>query len=158
MAAKVLGQLEALAAPHLADGERVLGGVRVNKKGTVRRAALFGGIGGVVGGALSHNATTAGTKAQAVVGLPPAAQMALAVTDHRLLVFSRSAMSGKPKDLLMSVPIDHVVGVALEPAKLVPKLTMEFADGNAVEFEAIKLDKPEDFAAALHALIARRTA
>jgi hypothetical protein len=154
MAAKVVAQIQALAEPQLEAGEQFLGGVRVNQKGMTTGAAL----GGLVGAAVAHRAAKGQREAQRAAGLPALTQMAFGLTDRRVLIFSRSAMSGKPKAFVAALALDDVVGIDFEPAMLLPKLSISFHDGNVARFEAVRIDEPEAFANALRDALAKRAA
>jgi len=153
---KIVQQLVALSEEHLEAGEGVVAGVRVNQKGA-SRAAAGGAVGGLLGAAVAHKMTKGGREAQAAAGFPPNAQLAFALTDRRLLVFDRGAMSGRPKRFLTSMPLSDIVSVRYEPAKLVPRIHLGLASGAEVGFEAVRLDDPEHFAAALDAALAPAT-
>ncbi len=153
--AKTVDVLKSLCEPHLEPGEEFLGGTRVNQKGMAKAAAGFG-IGGAIGGGIAAAATSKNRAAQTDAGFPTTPQLAFGLTDRRLLVFNRSVMSGKPKDLLASVALAEIASSHFEPAKLVPKLHLVLTSGAEVGFEAIKLDKPEEFAAILGQLLALR--
>jgi len=48
----------------------------------------------------------------------------LGLTNKRIIVFKRSAFSGKPKSILGSIPISQVKDVGFEPGTLGDKITL----------------------------------
>ncbi|HYO60479.1 MAG TPA: hypothetical protein VEU29_01110 [Actinomycetota bacterium] len=133
---------------QLRPGEKVLGAIRTQPRGTV----MGTGIGGLVGAAVAQK--QAG-KARAAAGEGstaaswPAAKFALSVTDQRLAAFSFSAM-GKPKDLKAETPLDQVVSIEQGNAKITKSVVVSFADGSGIELECGKLEKVDDFISAFN--------
>jgi len=143
-------KLAPVANPHLQQGEVLLAAVRGMSKGATK--GIVGGTAGMVaGGALgailggrAGNDDRAAGEAQArdagLGDLPP--QLALGLTDRRLLVFSRSAVSGKAKDLVGEIPRDRIAEIeGKDLGKLSPnRLTVHLTDGTAVDFEVVRID------------------
>ena len=150
---KIFDLMTDLAGPELKSGERALGAVRVHPRG---HAKLMGAaaVGGLVGMAIAKKLNKNQPDALEAVGFPTARQMALGLTNKRILVWECSSWSGKPKKLLGAMPVEAVRGVDHAPATMGDHLTLQLADGGTIEFEAAKLDKAATFVAALQARIA----
>ncbi|MDJ0924102.1 MAG: hypothetical protein QNJ77_06025 [Acidimicrobiia bacterium] len=140
---------------ELYAGEQVEAGTVVQPVGTLGRQVGFG-VGGVVGaiaaekfGANGEGATPDGG------GLAtqfPSAQSVLGVSAQRLMAFAHGPMSGKPKEMLTQLPLDHVVGMTVDKKKMSYALTIDFADGSSVSYEAVKMAKPVEFVQAFERL------
>jgi hypothetical protein len=151
--AKTIDVVAKLAAPHLAAGETVHEAVRVNLAGTVAATAA-GALGGAVGAVIADKAATPGRESATEAGFPTDRQQALAVTDQRILVFRRSALSGKPKDLVGEVPLAAVAGIEHQPGRMGDTLRFTMASGHQTQFECVKVDRGAEFAQAVAARIA----
>jgi hypothetical protein len=150
--------LEAEAAPHLEPGERIVAGARVNQRGRTVGTGLNGGIGGRAGAVVGQRLVRPGGAARAPVGFPATTQMALALTDRRLMVFARGSVTGRPKDYLASLRLDEIADVEYVPGRIVPHLVLRLANGTRVELEALRIDAPEELAQALQEALRRRVA
>ncbi len=119
------------------NGEAVLAACTTNPKGTMTRM-----VAKELGGVLAAVAADRGpSEAPAEAGLAdrfPAGQHYLVLTDRRLLVYSVSTMSGKPKELKAEWSRDELAGIATEPGKLAVPMSIAFADGTAVQIEAAR--------------------
>lgn len=144
----------------LEEGETVLAGTFVQPPGAIRRQVAFGAIGGVVGAVVGDKlaqkraAETPTADEGIVVDIPPG-KAVLGITDRRFLVFGHSTMSGKPKGLNASIPLDQVAAVTHESGKLTGKLLVTFADGTSIDFDVVKTAKPGPFVEAFHAATGR---
>lgn len=108
--------------------------------------------GGVVGSMISKaNGSEPLRSDTGLASLFPEVQMWVGLSNQRLLVWSHSTLSGKPKKLIHEVPSADVVSVTLDPQKAVHAFVIEFFDGTGRLFEAPKLlnDAPA-FAATLN--------
>jgi hypothetical protein len=147
-------------ADDLEAGETVLAGTFVQPPGAIRRQVAFGAIGGVVGAVVGDKLAQkrAGETPTAdegiVVDIPPG-KAVLGITDRRFLVFGHSTMSGKPKGLNASIPLDQVAGITHESGKLTGKLLVSFADGTSIDFDVVKTAKPGPFVEAFHTATGR---
>jgi hypothetical protein len=81
---------------------------------------IAGVAGMVVGNAMAEKrAAESQTEQQGTVLDSPAGKAVLGITDRRFLVLGHSTMSGKPKGLNGSVPLDQVASIEFEVAKSV---------------------------------------
>jgi hypothetical protein len=144
-------KLQKAASPVLEPGEVLEAGVRAMSGGATARI-VGGAAGSVVGGAAGALAASAivsassspGEAATAAAGLgalPP--QVAVGLTDRRLLIFKRGGISGAAKGLVATIDRAGIAAVDGEDSgsKLMPdRLTVTLIDGRAVDFEVVKLD------------------
>ncbi|MEX1207580.1 MAG: hypothetical protein WEE36_03105 [Acidimicrobiia bacterium] len=143
-------KLAAVAEAVLQPDEALLAGVRGMSKGSTKHI-VGGAAGGVAGGAIGAVVGQRVGKAEREEGadqlagaglptLPP--QLALGLTHKRLLIFSRSTVSGKAKDLVAEIPRDRIARIEGEDkGKLAPnRLTVHLKDGASVDFEIVRLD------------------
>ena len=135
-------KLQKAAGDVLRPGERVLGAIRTQPRGTAMGAA--GGIvGAVATGHQGSKARAAATEGSLAASLP-VSRFALGLTNERMLAFNYTAL-GKPKDLQVEVPLGDVVDVARGAAKVTNSVVVSFSDGSAIELETAKLEKVGDF-------------
>jgi hypothetical protein len=139
-------KLEKAAGGVLRPGERVLGAIRTQPRGTVTGTAVGGLIGAAVADRQAKKAR-AGMSEGSIAASWPSGKLAFGVTDQRVLAFNFSAM-GKPKDLKAEIPLDQVSDIRQGKAKITKAVQVEFADGSAIELECGKLEKVDDFIAA----------
>ena len=78
-------------------------------------------------------------------GIPFAQSMALGVTNERILIWNRSAWTGKAKNFLGEIPLSDINSVDFEKGRLGDLLHFELADGKTLDLESVKIDKGEDF-------------
>lgn len=143
-------KLADVAGPVLQADEMLLAGVRGMSKGSTKH--IVGGaagatVGGAVGALIGQRAGTAereaGADQLAEAGLPTLPpQIALGLTHKRLLIFSRSTVSGKAKDLVAEIHRDSIASIDGEAqGKLAPnRLTVHLKNGAAIDFEVVRLD------------------
>jgi hypothetical protein len=142
-------KLEKAASGVLRPGERLLGAIRTQPRGTVTATAA----GGLIGTAVADRQAK---KARAEMGEGtiaaawPSGKLAFGLTDQRVLAFNYTAM-GKPKDLQTEIPLAQVADIRLGKAKITKAVQVEFTDGSAIELECGKLEKVDDFIAAFKA-------
>jgi hypothetical protein len=156
--AKLIEVAAQIVGPHLESGETLVDSVRVSRKGTAKRTAAVGAVGGLIGVAIAQKADRAGREQAAAAGFPELQSMTLVLTDRRVFVCKNSAMANKPKDVVMVVPIHEIVSVRYEAGKLVPKIFVGLSHGVEIELEAARIDNPSSFAAALDARVTSRAA
>ena len=105
------------------------------KGGSVRRAAggLFGIAGVLIAGAAAR-------RGQAPGGVPLPTNIALGLTDRRLLIFQLSETAEKVTALTHSVPLAHIVGAACEVGRTlgikVAYIYVALSDGSKIAVEA----------------------
>ena len=97
--AKITKVLTKLASGHLAADEELLIGLRVNLKGTALGVGLSG-IGGVLGAIAGSKTLKKGQDQAEAAGIQFTQQMALGLTPGRIILWSRSTLSGKPKEII----------------------------------------------------------
>ena len=151
--AKITKVLQKLSSEALADGEEIRIGLRVNLKGTALGVGLSAGLGGVLGAVVGSKKLNEGIEQAKESGIPFSQQMALGLTDSRIIVWSRSQMSGKPKEIIGEIPLTDIGGVTFEKGKMGDLIGLKFSDDKILELESIKVDKGEDFTKALEASI-----
>jgi hypothetical protein len=120
-------------------GESVVAAARCLPLGSAKRRAAGGLLFGVLG------VLAAGSTAQsgpAVFGQALPTNLAVAVTNRRLLVFRLSEVTGKVAELTHSVPFAQVVDVRFEIGRSVGMkavyLTISFADGSTASLEVVR--------------------
>ncbi len=86
-----------LAGERLEAGEEMMVGLRVNLKGTALGVGLAAGAAGMAGLALGSAVMEAGQEQAHQAGIAFSQQMALGLTDQRIILWERSALSDKPK-------------------------------------------------------------
>ena len=127
----------------LRTGEEPLAVVRAMKPGQLKRSAVAGGIGGLVGAALAHKLDKA-SEAAGVVELP---RMVLALTGERMLVFTQSALTAKAKELRFEFPVADFAAVEAGEGKVlgmkVVPLAFQLRDGDTFAVEVPFVDRAE---------------
>ncbi len=150
---KITKTLVKLVTGHLRPGEELLVGLRVNLKGTALGVGLSAGAAGVAGLALGSGIMGEGQEQARDSGIPFSQQMALGLSNQRIIVWSRSAFSGRPKKILGQIPLSEINGVTFEPGMLGDMLTLELQQDRILELESVKVDKGEEFANQLTTLL-----
>ena len=156
--AKLIDAATLVVAPLLEPGETIVDSVRVSRKGTAKRTATVGAVGGLIGVAIAQKIDKAGREQVEAAGFPDLQSMTLALTDRRVFVCKNSTMANKPKEVVMTVPLSEIVSVRYEPGKLVPKIFVALSHGVEIELEAARIDGPAQFASALDARVTQRAA
>ncbi|MCH8902967.1 MAG: hypothetical protein IIA45_03520 [Bacteroidetes bacterium] len=77
----------------------------------------------------------------------------MGLSSERVLLWSRSSWTGRPKDFLGHIPLTDISTARFEAGRLGDKLFLEFNKGNTLELESVKIDKGEDFVNQLQALL-----
>jgi hypothetical protein len=139
-------KLQKKAGEVLRGDERLLGAVRVQPRGATTGRAVGGLIGGAVAGRQAAKAQ-ANAAEGSLARRWPQGQVALGLTDQRLLAFNYTAL-GKPKDLVAEFPLDQVASVQMDKKKVANALEFGFADGSGIVVECGKLEKTGDFISA----------
>ncbi len=130
--------------------ETVTGALFVQPSGNMA-SAIGMGVGGVVGSIVAGATHTDLSTSDGVAAQIPSKNVVLALTATKMLVFGHSQLSGKPKGLETTIPVDRVKKMALEPGKVSSKLAVVFDDDSVKVFEAPKLGNPEAFVTAFQA-------
>lgn len=132
----------------LETDEEVLATLLFGPHGSIKRQAVAGGVGSVLGTAglvAARNSADKKSVAQAVAerdgetlaGTFWAGFGLITITSSRILVFSRSdAVSKKPTDLVAVYQRGAITGVSTEKKFMKRDLTMTFADGSDLVLDA----------------------
>ncbi|MCP3976892.1 MAG: hypothetical protein GY720_20590 [bacterium] len=125
-------------------GEELLATLLAAPAGSIKKAAIAGGIGGQLGAAGTNAGMRSGSQAarreqrsqqdgQTFAGTFPITFMLLTITDRRLLVFERgSVTSKKPERLVAAYPRDVLISAETAKGFMNRKLTLSFSDGSHV--------------------------
>jgi hypothetical protein len=143
-------KLAKVAADVVGPGEALLAGSRAMSKGSTKGiiagatgAVAGGAVGMAIGASIAKEGVEEGRAQAGAAGIDHAPQIAIGLTDRRLLIWKRGGLSGKPKDLIGEIPLDLVGSIDGEDSgsKLKPdRLTVHLTDGAEVEFEIVKAD------------------
>lgn len=150
---KITKTLVKLTTGYLQSDEELLVGLRVNLKGTALGVGLSAGTAGFAGLALGSKDMSEGQDQAKDSGIPFSQQMAFGLTNQRIIVWARSALSGKPKKIIGQIPLSEINDATFEPGMLGDKLSLELPQGKIFELESIKIDKGEGFTNQLKALL-----
>lgn len=142
---KITKVLQKLVADHLSDGEELTIGLRVNLKGTALGVGLSAGIGGVLGAVVGKKTMKDGIEQAEQAGIPFTQQMALGLTNKRIILWSRSPVSGKPKEIIGEIALTETVDATFEKGKMGDLIELKFPDDKSLQLESIKIDKGENF-------------
>ncbi len=140
------------AAEQVPEGETAISAVKVNWNGMVPPTPLAtGGIATLGQGELSPHleGPPAGVAMpppdpDAVVEFPSARQMAIVLTEHRLLIWSLG-FSGKPKDYIGDVPLGAIRGVELGAGGFGEILRIAMASSAEIDIEIMRGEPAEAF-------------
>ena len=139
-------------ADDLEPGEEVLASTFGQPPGAIRRQVAWGAIGGAVGaltGDALANQRIKDSEQRTGEGITveiPAGKAVLGLSTQRLLVFGHSAMSGRPKGLNASIPLEQIQSIDVDQGKLAGKMLITFIDGTSVDFDVVKTAGPGPFA------------
>jgi len=144
---KIVKKLNKLAAEYLESGESIISGVRVNLTGTAAGGGFsaLGGIGFFVGSKVMREGQEQAEDSRIVFSQ----QMALGLTNRRIIVWRRSADSGNAEEIIGQIPLSQLNDVEFEYGNFEDKLCLKFDYGLELELESIKIDKGKDFAGEL---------
>ncbi len=143
--------------PGLQDGEEVIAAMSKNDDGAIMKAAVSGGIGGLLGvfagGKMQKKtdskAETDSLKESAMTKKIPAGLGFFAVTNKRFLIYSHNAISGAAKELVDELPKGSVKIESVDKGKLASRVVMTFEDGGRKAFDIPKTNDIEAFQAEL---------
>lgn len=143
-------KLQKVAAAVLEPGEELLAGARAMTSGAT--ASIIGGAAGAVAGGgagllaaekLTRDAAEEGQAQAEAAGVGSAPQVAVGLTSRRFLIWKRSGLSGKAKELIGVLAVEDVTAVEGEDSgsKLKPDLlTLRLRSGESLTFEIVKVD------------------
>lgn len=134
------------AATQVPEGETALGAVKANWNGMVPPTPVSsGGLAGLSKGEMIAKPDAAGPPDPAViVSFPSARQMAIVLTEFRLLIWSLG-FSGKPKDYIGDVPLGAVVDVKFGGGGYGDIVRISMASGAEVDIEIMRGEPAEEF-------------
>lgn len=137
-----LEELKGLAADFVAGAEIVHSAADVNYGGKVNLNQPPTGLAEMG----HHEAQVAAGEAIAQrygdrpdVSFPSAKQMALVLTDQRLLVWSRGGLKGKPKAFLSEIPLD-VIGEVVADPRHPGRITIRLTSGWDIQLDVTRDD------------------
>jgi hypothetical protein len=159
---------------HLDEGERLLAGVRAAPKGASLLIGISAGIGVAVGYVIATSAAEGPLAAALGGGLGAAAgvivafgislirlrgtdlespNLALALTDRRLLVLTRSAVTNRSIRLSREYPISRIESISAGTSRLgfPAPVTVALRESDDLFLEVARIDDPAAFAAAFAA-------
>lgn len=132
----------------LLEGEEILATLLTGPHGSIKNAAIAGGMSGVLGPAgMVAGMHAGGEKAldrmaaldngDTLAGAFPVGYSLVSVTTHRVLVFMRSSVeSKKPEALGAAFPREVLVGASTRQSFIKRNLTLEFRDGSTMLLDA----------------------
>lgn len=143
-------KMQKVAAKELRPGESLLAGCRAMTRGSTAAivagaaGAVAGGAGGLMLGAKLTGENAAEGRAQAdLAGIGHAAQVALGLTEQRLLIWKRGGLLGKAKNVIGEIPCELIAtieGSASDSMLKPDPLTVTLTDGRVVDFEVVRAD------------------
>ena len=135
-----------MSASDLGGGEELLVGVRVNLKGTAVGIG-FSSLGSVIGMEAGNQIMKDGQDQVKDAEIPFKQQMAFGLTQKRLIIWSRSSFTGRPKDIIGEMNRSDIQSISCEEGGMTGDVfVLTLKNGKSVEFEAVKIDKGEEFA------------
>ncbi len=143
--ASLTDRISTVASSLLEPDEVVTVATNCVPAGDVSRRAFSFGLAGALGGSLL---TKLGTPAEhALGGEPLPRDLALALTDRRVLVVALGAMTGRPTTVARSIPLDLIAGVNFETDRVlvstVGRFGLLFFDGSRLDLEtSVKSARP----------------
>ena len=151
-----LDRLTELAQGYVRAGEEIIAVANVNYGGKVNLNQPPTGL-----AALGHpdEAVVAGEQLAERMGnhpevtFPSANQMALVLTQKRLLCWSRGGFKAKPKAFIGEVPLEAVEEIGHEQARMGDRFSIKLRSGWEVNLESGPKDFGADFARQLRARV-----
>ena len=134
-----LSRFDGAAAEILQPGETIVAGTWGGTPGSYGRELAFGALAGQFGHANPGS-----------FELPR--QFELAVTDRRVLVFARSAWTGRPSTLVLEIDRSDVSAASAVATKAGQLVTMELMGDRLLAFEVVKAGAERNAAAVVAAL------
>ena len=140
-------------------GEELLYATIIQPMGSMNRQ-VGGQLGGLAGAAIASKGKK--KKEGAIDGLgeglaaqiPAGKNLVIGITPTRMLVWNHGAMSGKPKDLALTIPVSDVTSLNIDKGKLSSQAVMRFSDNSAWGFEVARLNNADGFKQAVDSLVA----
>ena len=136
--ADVAQRLTALASDRLADGERVVAGTRCSPRGSTKRRAMGAGAGGLIGALVATKGD--GPADHVLYGEALPHDMAMGLTDRRILIYAVSTLSGRTTKVLRDIPLSQVDDVEHDEGRFIGRrivrFSLRFIDGSELALEA----------------------
>jgi hypothetical protein len=148
-----LQQLNDLSAEYLDQGESIVGIVKVVYGGKVNFNQPLKGLAALGQDTVAAGEELAARHAQSGSEFPTANQMALVLTNGRLLVWSTGGFKAKPKSYLGAVSLDDIEAIELGESRLNVQYTIKMKSGWSIAVEADRGEAASDFGAHLSALV-----
>jgi hypothetical protein len=156
--ADYLDELKVMAREYLPAGEQVIDALNVNYGGKVNLNQPPTGL-----AALGHpeEQVAAGEALVERMGdhpdvtFPSARQMALVLTEGRLLMWSRGGFKGKPKAFIGEVPLDALEQVGAEEARIGTRLMIKMRSGWEVNLDTTHAEAAMAFTNELQSRVER---
>ena len=145
----------------LAADEQLEDGMFVNPGGTTGRM-MGRELGGLAGAVIANKMqakreeTAEHPSDTGTAASWPRQALVLGLTGKRMIMWSHSQMSGKPKEFVGEVPLEQIAGIDVEKNKATFAVSFLFTDGSGIVAEAPKVaNKPERFAETFHRITGR---
>lgn len=138
-----LGPTESLTGAMLLQPSGMTGGLMARSIG--------GMVGAAVASTLRSDPSGHLVTDQGIAARFPNDTLVLGLTDQRVLGWSMSAMTGKPKELKVAIPRADLVEVEAEKKSATYTVVLVFSDGTAKPYEAPRVNNTTaEFIAAFH--------
>ena len=136
--ADVVQRLTMLASDQLTQGETVVAGARCSPLGSTKQRAMGAGLGGLIGALAATKGS--GSTGHVLYGEALPQDIALGLTDRRILIYSVGSFSGRTSNVLREIPLAHVAGVEHEEGRFlgrkIIRFSLCFSDGSRLELES----------------------
>jgi len=151
-----IDKIRSRVSGDLLPGEVLEAAVKVTPRGNIESTTLgmaggmaAGVVGLMAGEKLGESARESGAEERSAAGidLGGEAQVLAGVTDQRLLMWKLSALGGKPKELLASMPLTEIASMELGEGKLMgqkmPEIICETTSGAVFGLRVAKVHKKD---------------
>lgn len=151
----IIKKIEKAKNNQLNEGEQVLAAVTLQDAGAISKAAVSGGLGGLIGvfaGSKMQKKTDANTEGMQSSEMSqkiPTGMSVVGVTDTRVVAYNFDALSGKAKELQAELNRGDIQVESFEKGKLAGKLVLSFSDGGKRAFDLPKGNDLEEFKSVL---------
>lgn len=128
------------AVAELQAGEELLAGTAGQPSGTFSRLAFGGLVGAPAAGKAADERTGSLDGADSggfAASIPDNQQLAIGLTDRRLLFFTVGVLSGSPRNLVRASDLSDVLEMSLEKHKMTSSLQIRFVDQSVRIFECV---------------------
>jgi hypothetical protein len=141
----IASAMNKVASDVLGPGEQIEVGTKCAPIGMIKSRALSGGLAGVVG--MLVHAKLKKTPDHALQGEALPRDMALGLTDRRVVVFGLSTMTGAVAKVQGSIDVAQLAGVDIDEARVfgmikLVRFSLRLADGSTLALEASGVGVP----------------